>query len=516
MNLRNRSSALYGYVAAVALAGVGIAGALAVGSAAEPLRRPAAFWLFAVALVITDFFAISMPRKKDVADLTTADAFAFALLLGWGVAAATVVVTVGSAVSDLLHRRAPLKVLFNSGQYAIVMAAAGGIYALAGGGRPFSSRFIPAYAVAAFVYFLGNLVLFGVVIMLAYGTRFVPELRKSLRTETVPSAIVFGTAPILVIMADHDLGLLPLALLPFLAVYLSFRSAMQAEENRRAAERSAEQARRLAADQARLAEAEHALVEQLQESDRLKDDLLAAVSHELRTPLAGMLGALSTLSTRDGRLSAGQRRELVGMAVRQGARLKELIEQLLQAARFEHAAAERLGVPPVDAAGLAREALLAARAAHPDRPIELEAGAALPVRAAPEAVAQVLGNLVDNAAKYAPDQTPIRLQASRRGGLAVLAVEDAGPGVPAAERERIFARFTQLDQGATRRAGGVGLGLYIARRLAQAQGGELVVGDRGGSGGGARFELRLPLAATADADRRRGGHAVRQSPIRKR
>ena len=79
----------------------------------------------------------------------------------------------------------------------------------------------------------------------------------------------------------------------------------------------------------------------------------------------------------------------------------------------------------------------------------------------------------------------------------MLAVEDTGPGVPVADRERIFERFTQLDSGATRRAGGVGLGLYIARQLANAQDGELVVGDPALGGHGARFELRLPLTPIA-------------------
>jgi hypothetical protein len=98
------------------------------------------------------------------------------------------------------------------------------------------------------------------------------------------------------------------------------------------------------------------------------------------------------------------------------------------------------------------------------------------------------------AAKHSPDHRPVRLEATRLGGLAVLAVEDRGPGVSPADRERVFERFTQLDSGATRRAGGVGLGLYIARQLANAQGGELLCTDPVPPGQGARFELRLPLA----------------------
>ena len=105
--------------------------------------------------------------------------------------------------------------------------------------------------------------------------------------------------------------------------------------------------------------------------------------------------------------------------------------------------------------------------------------------------------LLDNAAEYGPGQGPIRLEATRYGPMAVLAVEDTGPGVPPADRERIFERFTQLDSGATRRASGVGLGLYIARQLANAQGGELLLADPSPPGQGARFELRLPMAELA-------------------
>ncbi|HEX2156414.1 MAG TPA: ATP-binding protein, partial [Actinomycetes bacterium] len=143
------------------------------------------------------------------------------------------------------------------------------------------------------------------------------------------------------------------------------------------------------------------------------------------------------------------------------------------------------------------DAVAAARKTYPARQILFEAGELLPVRAVPEAILQVLGNLLDNAAKHAPDKAPIRVEARRAGPLAVLAVEDTGPGVPAADRERIFERFTQLDSGATRRAGGVGLGLYIARQLANAQGGELLLTDPAPPGQGARFELRLPIAELA-------------------
>jgi signal transduction histidine kinase len=109
-----------------------------------------------------------------------------------------------------------------------------------------------------------------------------------------------------------------------------------------------------------------------------------------------------------------------------------------------------------------------------------------------------VGNLVDNACKYAPEDSLVWLVGERDGAEAVLAVEDEGAGVPPSERERIFERFTRLEPGR-----GLGLGLYIARQLARAQGGDLVATDARTTTG-ARFELRLPLREPA-APRLQGG-----------
>jgi signal transduction histidine kinase len=496
MVARHRSSlALHAYVLAVSAVGLGALVLLVARDGATLPDESVAFWVLAACLAVTESLPIVLRQGTWVS--TTAEAIAFAILLGWGTAPAALALVAGLVIADLLRRVTVERLLFNAGQYGLLMAAAGGIYELLGGGRPLSVQDLPAFAAAALVFFLGNLILVGVVTSLAYGRDFLVDLKGVLRVEGWPYLVTFGMAPVLLTAAERSIGLVPLAVLPLVAVLGALRAAAQADEHRVAAERAARAAEALAAEKERLAEAEHELVEKLQESDRLKDDLLATVSHELRTPLAGLLGALATLSGRGDALSAVQRNELVTMAERQGERLKELIEQLLLAARFEHARGEQGDRPAVDAAILAGQAAAAVKVSHPRRTVVLDANAALPVRAAPEALLQVLGNLLDNAAKYSPDHTPIRLQATRRGALAVLAVEDAGPGVPGPDRDRIFERFTQLDSGATRRAGGVGLGLYIARQLAQAQGGELLVGEPLGPGAGARFELRLPLADEA-------------------
>jgi two-component system, OmpR family, sensor kinase len=134
----------------------------------------------------------------------------------------------------------------------------------------------------------------------------------------------------------------------------------------------------------------------------------------------------------------------------------------------------------------------------------------LPVRLAPDPVLQILGNLVDNACKYSPEDSPVVLIGGRDGDEAVLAVEDDGAGVRPEERERVFERFTRLEPGR-----GLGLGLYIARQLARAQGGDLIATDARVATG-ARFELRLPLREPARAELQevsnRGGAAPRPMP----
>jgi signal transduction histidine kinase len=229
----------------------------------------------------------------------------------------------------------------------------------------------------------------------------------------------------------------------------------------------------------------------LQETDRMKDDLLAMVSHELRNPLATVLGVLRLLSS-GAPLNPDERQEMLEMGDRQARRLRGLIEQLLLAARFERGEVEYPSsgaeLVEADAAELVFQAATEAQAGHREHPIRVECDGSLPVRVAPDAVLQILGNLLDNACKYSPDQRLVRLIAERNGVHAVLAVEDDGAGIAAEDRERIFERFTQLGNGRS----GLGLGLYIARQLAGAQGGELVLTEARHAGG-ARFELRLPL-----------------------
>ena len=126
------------------------------------------------------------------------------------------------------------------------------------------------------------------------------------------------------------------------------------------------------------------------------------VAHELRQPLTALLGALMTLQHHTQALSRPQQQELVGMAHRQGEQLQRLLDQLLAAASVDHLHAPSARRSLVDVAALAEEAGHAARLAHPNHPITIEAAGPLPVRVDPLAISRILGNLLDNAAAYSP------------------------------------------------------------------------------------------------------------------
>src|SRR5215213_5501379 len=254
----HRSSALHAYVLAVSAVGLCLVVLFAVTNGPAIIRhQPPLFWVLLASLLVIESLPIRSKAAGGTQEATTAEAFAF--LLGWGTEAATLALALAVLVSDLLRRAAPEKVLFNVGQYSLLMAAAGGVYELLGGDRPFVAQDLLAFAAAALVYFIGNLVLVGLVTTLAHKRDFLADLKECVRAEAWPYAMVFGMAPIMLVVGERSIGLFPLLLLPMFAVRDALRTAEEAEELRLAAERAASQAEAVAAEQARLAEAEHAL-----------------------------------------------------------------------------------------------------------------------------------------------------------------------------------------------------------------------------------------------------------------
>jgi signal transduction histidine kinase len=478
------------YVSAVVVTGLLVLVAVVPTIDLDRARSLAgAIALFAGFVIGGELISIRLERNNRVKDLAVTTTFAYGLVPLAGAAVAVLVFMLASVVADLGRRKPLVKLLFNAAQCVLALAAGALIYHALGGGYEITTATLPALVAGGLAFMVVNHLLVSVVISLDQGLPILQGLRRDdLRLELGSSAMVLALAPVAVVVAERSLLLLPALILPLGAVYLASKAEVRAKHDQAEAEEAAERQRLLT-------EKEQEVVRRLQETDRLKTDLINTVSHELRSPLTTIVGVFGILRVRRDRVSPEERDELVAMGIHQSERLHRMIEQLLLAARFEQAdgvASLEEARVELDAAELVRQAGAEARARHHDRQIAIETNGALPVRVAQDAVVQVLGNLLDNACKYSPDGEPVRLLGTREGAEAVLAVEDTGPGIPEAERQRIFDRFTQLERHIQRRAGGVGLGLYIARQLARSQDGDLLVVDPTG-GRGARFELHLPL-----------------------
>jgi len=249
--------------------------------------------------------------------------------------------------------------------------------------------------------------------------------------------------------------------------------------------------------QRRLTEQEHEVVRRLQETDRLKADLVATVSHELRSPLTTVLGVFGILRVRRRRLSPAERDGLVAMGIGQSQRLQRMIEQLLLAARFEQA--ERGATPfqtarvELDATELVDQAGAEARARHSGRAIAVETNGSLPVRVAQDVVVQVLGNLIDNAYEHG-DGRGVEVSIRSQAREIVVAVADQGPGIPPEDVPHLFESFFKSGRSRARGRGGVGMGLPIAYENARLLGGRIAVDSEIGQG--TTFTLHLPLHAS--------------------
>lgn len=438
-------------------------------------------------LFVGQFFSIPMSATGGPRAMINPP-FAFALLLYTGLGDAALLQAAAMLVGELVERRRLSITALNVATHTIGMVAGAATWMALGGERPPTTATLLAILVGTAVFAIVKSVVFAVRVHL---DDRIPFGARRLLRHAVGKMLMTQAVVLVVVLSAGDISVLLLALgLPTIATYLVLRSEARANIGRSEAE---EQARR----EAELRRQEHELTRKLQETDRMKDDLLAMVSHELRNPLATVLGVLRLLSS-GAPLSADERQEMLEMGDRQARRLRSLIEQLLLAARFERGEVE---YPPssgaelveADAAELVFQAATEAQAGHREHPIRVECDGSLPVRVAPDAILQILGNLLDNACKYSPDERLVRLIAERSGAHAVLAVEDDGAGIAPDERARIFERFTQLGNGRS----GLGLGLYIAQQLARAQGGQLVLTDARHAGG-ARFELLIPLRERAN------------------
>ncbi|MCG5481885.1 MAG: two-component sensor histidine kinase, partial [Ensifer alkalisoli] len=237
----------------------------------------------------------------------------------------------------------------------------------------------------------------------------------------------------------------------------------------------------------------------LAETERLRSALLSSVSHDLRTPLVSIIGSASSLIEADDALGSNGRRQLAETIKEEGDRLNRYVQNLLDMTRLGYGAL-KLNRQPSEARELVGAAAHQLGSALRSHVLVLDVADDLPaVDVDPILMQQVFANVLDNAAKYAPSGSTITVTGSTgKNGLAI-AVSDEGPGIPPADRERVFDMFYRVRAADGQRAG-TGLGLAICKGIIDAHGGSIRAESARADGTGTRIEIRLPLADTrADA-----------------
>jgi signal transduction histidine kinase len=238
-------------------------------------------------------------------------------------------------------------------------------------------------------------------------------------------------------------------------------------------------------------EAERRRVEELARLSQLRADFVSLVSHELRSPMAAVIGAARTLQDRWRMLTAPQRESFLALIGDETSRLAALVADVLDTSRIE-AGTFSYSFDDVDLGRLVDDTVEAAALAQQDVRVVASVRGRLPaIRGDRARLRQVLGNLIDNAVKYSPEGGEVRVSAAPANGVVRISVRDDGPGIPLDHQVRIFEKFGRVDvPGASKP--GTGLGLFIARSIAEAHGGSLDVTS--GVEAGSTFTLTLPAA----------------------
>jgi signal transduction histidine kinase len=237
-------------------------------------------------------------------------------------------------------------------------------------------------------------------------------------------------------------------------------------------------------------EAERNTVEELRRLSALRADFVSLVSHELRSPMAAVIGAARTLQDRWRTLNPDQREAFLALIADETNRLAALIGDVLDTSRIE-AGTFNYRFTDVDLSSIVADAVRNAAVGQDEVHVRADvAGVLPPIRGDAERLRQVLTNLIDNAVKYSPAGDEVAVRARRENGNVVIEVSDNGPGIPLDQQRLIFEKFGRADMAGGSKPG-TGLGLFIARSIAEAHGGTLDVRSR--LNAGTTFVLALPL-----------------------
>jgi two-component system sensor histidine kinase KdpD len=235
----------------------------------------------------------------------------------------------------------------------------------------------------------------------------------------------------------------------------------------------------------------------LAETEQLRSALLTSISHDLRTPLASIMGAISSLRAYGAQYDAATRDELLTTAQDESERMNRFIGNLLDMTRLD-AGAVKPRLEPCDLRDIAAAALQHTARTLAQHRVITRYASALPVMNVDFVLLeQVLVNLLENAAKYAPEDSEVELAVQSYRYAVSIEIRDRGPGIPAEELQRIFDPFHRIRHGDQQRAG-IGLGLAVCRGFVEAMGGRIRAGNRK-DGAGSVFEVELPTSLAASS-----------------
>jgi two-component system phosphate regulon sensor histidine kinase PhoR len=234
-------------------------------------------------------------------------------------------------------------------------------------------------------------------------------------------------------------------------------------------------------------------VTRLRRLENMRRDFVANVSHELRTPVTSIKGFVETLS--DGAIDNPEdARRFVAIIHKHADRLAAIIEDLLTLSRLEEGGAARMELQATAVRPVLVSAIEACqpKAVEQGVTVELACHAELTAKASPELLEQAVINLIDNAVKYSPRGSRVRVEGQQANGEVVVRVRDEGCGISVEDQERVFERFYRVDRARSRDLGGTGLGLAIVKHIAQVHGGH--VGLESALGKGSTFSVHLPAS----------------------
>jgi signal transduction histidine kinase len=447
-------------VIAVGAAGVGAAAAALVREPPGTAVLLGAAGLLA-ASVVAEAFPLPIEGVNGATSLATVFIVAAAAIYGWPSAAAVAFLT--AVGGELVVRRPPLMVVYNTSIYVCAAIAAG--LPTAAVGNDGLLGIVAGAFLAAAVFYAVDIGLLAAVVARSRGRPFLASA-KFLTHSTVFPFLVMASLTATLVVLWHSSPFVAVVLVgPLLAVGFYQRWL-------------------------------HGALQRLRELDRLKDEFIGVMSHELRTPLTSVYGAALTLQRRE--VHEDVRESLLATISSEAERLGRRLDEVLSASRLQTGGEETV-IEPTDAATVAATVVSAARSHLPEGVgVELIARERVPPTAAdPEKLRQVLDNLVENAIKYSPEGGLVKVELARAGRQARISVRDQGLGIPTADQERIFEKFHRLDPNMTLGVGGSGLGLYICRQLVERMHGRIWVTSEVGRG--STFTFVLPLDKGAES-----------------